>query len=105
MRYSFALVPIGFGMWLAHYSFHLFTSYDTIIPATQRFAEDHGWNVLVAPLLQCACCRTPSDWIPHLEILMLDFGLLLSLYTAFRIAELRTVCISQALKAFVPWGL
>ena len=46
MRYSFALVPIGFGMWLAHYSFHLFTSYDTIIPATQRFAEDHGWNVL-----------------------------------------------------------
>ena len=105
MRYSFALVPIGFGMWLAHYSFHLFASYDTIVPATQRFAEDHGWNVLGAPLLQCACCRKPSDWIPNLEILMLDFGLLLSLYTAFRIAELRTVRISQALKAFAPWGL
>jgi len=33
-------VPIGFGMWLAHYSFHLFTSYGTILPAAQRFAED-----------------------------------------------------------------
>ena len=43
-RYSLALVPIGFGMWLAHYSFHFFTSYDTILPATQRFAADLGWQ-------------------------------------------------------------
>jgi cytochrome c oxidase assembly factor CtaG/polyferredoxin len=104
-RYSFTLVPIGFGMWLAHYSFHLLTSYDTIIPATQRFAADHGWGALGAPLLRCTCCRPPSDWIPRLEILMLDVGLLLSLYTAFRIAESTTTRVSQALKAFVPWGL
>ena len=31
-----------------------------------------------------------AEWIPHLEILMLDFGLLLSLYTGFRIAETNT---------------
>ena len=63
-RYSFALVPIGFGMWLAHYSFHLFTSYDTIIPATQRFAADHGWNVAgcaaLAMRLLPARCRLDS---------------------------------------------
>ena len=47
-RYSFALIPLGFGMWLAHYSFHFFTSCDTIIPATQRFAADHGWNASVS---------------------------------------------------------
>ena len=35
-RFSFALVPLGFGMWLAHYSFHFLTSYDTIVPTTQR---------------------------------------------------------------------
>jgi cytochrome c oxidase assembly factor CtaG len=105
VRYSFALVPIGFGMWLAHYSFHLFTSYDTIIPATQRFAEDHGWNMLGAPILQCACCRNPSDWIPHFEILMLDFGVLLSLYTGFRISEANAARLSQAVKAFLPWAL
>lgn len=103
VRYSFALVPIGFGMWLAHYSFHLFASYDAILPAVQRFAEDHGWN-LGSPILQCACCRPPFDWIPRLEILMLDLGLLLSLYTSFRIAETTTTHTSQALKAFMPWG-
>ncbi len=37
-RYSYALVPLGFSMWLAHYSFHLLTSYDTVVPAAQRFA-------------------------------------------------------------------
>jgi hypothetical protein len=36
---------------------------------------------------------------------MLDFGLLLSLYTSFRIAETTTTRTSQALKAFMPWGL
>jgi ferredoxin len=34
-RYSYALVPIGFGMWLSHYSFHFVTSYDTIVPVAQ----------------------------------------------------------------------
>jgi polyferredoxin len=104
-RYSFALIPIGFGMWLAHYSFHLLTTYDTIIPATQRFVADRGWNALGAPLWQRACCRPAADWIPHLEILMLDFGLLLSLYTGFRIAETNTKRVSQAVKAFAPWAL
>ena len=89
-RYSFAFIPIGFGMWLAHYSFHFLTSFDSVIPAMQRFAADYGWNVLGSPLLQCACCRPVADWIPRLEILMLDFGLLLSLYAGFRIAETNT---------------
>jgi cytochrome c oxidase assembly factor CtaG len=104
-RFSFALIPIGFGMWLAHYSFHLLTSWDTIIPATQRFTADFGWNALGQPLWQCSCCRPAAEWIPHLEILMLDFGLLLSLYTGFRIAEANTTRVSQALKAFSPWAL
>src|SRR5262249_54352265 len=34
-RYAYALVPLGFGMWLAHYSFHFLTSYDTVVPTTQ----------------------------------------------------------------------
>jgi cytochrome c oxidase assembly factor CtaG len=104
-RFSFALVPIGFAMWLAHYSFHLFSSYDTIIAATQRFAVDRGSNALGEPLWQCACCCAAAPWIPHLEILMLDFGLLLSLYSGFRIAESNTVRISQALRVFTPWAL
>ena len=97
-------MPLGFAMWLAHYSFHFFTSWDTIIPATQRFAADCGWNGLGAPLWQRACCRPAAEWVPRLEILMLDFGLLLSLYTGFRIAEASTTTTSRSIKAFMPWA-
>ncbi len=43
-RFAYSLVPLGFGMWLAHYSFHFFTSAGAIIPAAQRFAVDNVRN-------------------------------------------------------------
>ena len=41
-RFSYALVPLGFSMWLAHYSFHFLTSFGAVIPRVQRFAGDLG---------------------------------------------------------------
>ena len=49
--------PLGFSMWLAHYSFHLLTSYDTVVPTTQRFLADLGWSALGPPHWVAACCR------------------------------------------------
>ena len=102
-RDSFALVPIGFAMWLAHYSFHLFSSYDTIIAATQRFAADHGYRRFGDPQWKCGLLppRRRLDSAPG-DTLMLDFGLFLSLYTGFRIAESNTPRTSQALKVSRP---
>ena len=37
VRYSFALVPLGFSAWLAHYSYHFLTSYDTAPPRDAAF--------------------------------------------------------------------
>src|SRR4029077_13039433 len=82
-RYAYTLVPLGFGIWMAHLSFHLFTSYGTIIPTAQRFAEDLGWPGLGAPDWNRACCLPVPEWLLRLEILVLDLGLLLSLYTAY----------------------
>jgi hypothetical protein len=104
-RYSLALVPLGFSMWLAHYSFHFLTSFATIVPVTQRFAGELGWVGLGEPLWSCACCRPASDWIMHLQIVMLDLGLLLSLYTGLRIAERHGREPRQVLRAFAPWGV
>ena len=42
-RFAYALVPLGFGMWLAHYSFHFVTSYEGVVPTVQRFLLDRGW--------------------------------------------------------------
>jgi cytochrome c oxidase assembly factor CtaG len=104
-RYSFALVPIGFSMWLAHYSFHLLTSYDTVVPNVQRFLAELGWPALGAPSWVAGCCRPVGDWLPHLEVLALDLGLLLSLYTGYRIALTQSVRLSQALWTLAPWAL
>ncbi len=104
-RFSYALVPLGFGMWVAHYSYHFLTSYDAAVPVTQRFLLDLGWSGLGQPQWVAACCRRVADWLPRLEILCLDVGLLLSLYTAYRIARSPAAQPPQALRAFAPWAV
>jgi len=104
-RYAYALVPLGFGMWLAHYSFHLFTSYETIIPTTQRFAADAGFTGLGTPEWNCACCAPVAGWLLRAELLFLDVGFLLSLYTGYRMASEDRATQSQAFRTFLPWGL
>jgi polyferredoxin len=96
-RYAYTLVPLGFGMWLAHYSFHFLTSYDTALPVLERFAADLGITWLGQPIWGSACCRPVMDWLLRLELLFLDVGLLLSLYTGYRLAP--------SWKALAPWVL
>ncbi|MQA28551.1 MAG: FesM [Luteitalea sp.] len=53
VRYACALVPFGFGVWLAHYGFHLLTGGLTIIPVAQSaIIEVVGWAALGAPMWQ-----------------------------------------------------
>jgi hypothetical protein len=46
-----------------------------------------------------------ATWLPRLEIVFLDLGLLLSLYTGYRIALGRSPRVPQALGALAPWAL
>ena len=91
-------------MWLSHYSFHFLGSYETVIPAMQRFVGDLGWHILGEPAWGLACCRPVAEWLPRLEIVSLDLGLLLSLYTGYRIALSQTPGRSRAIKTFLPWA-
>jgi len=72
--YSFTLtlIPVGFSMWLAHFSNHLFAM---------------------------------PPWMPSLEILSLDLGLLLTLYVAWRVAQRLTTSDGKALAAMSPWAV
>ena len=98
MRFSYSFVPLGFGMWLAHYSFHFFGSYETVVPVVERFMVDLGYGGLSAPSWALSCCRPVAGWLLRLEIVCLDFGLLLSLYTSYRIALSLSTRRSQASK-------
>lgn len=40
VRYAYALVPFGAGVWLAHYGFHFLTAFWTIVPVTQSAVVD-----------------------------------------------------------------
>jgi len=92
-------------MWLAHYSFHFLTSYDTVVPVTQRFAADLGAASLGEPGWIYACCRPATAWLLPLEILFLDGGLLLSLYAAYRVSLTQSPSMTTVLKVLAPWAL
>jgi cytochrome c oxidase assembly factor CtaG len=104
-RYAYSLIPLGFAMWLAHYSFHLFTSYATLVPALQRFAAAIGLTILGSPEWSRACCVPVAGWLLHLEILFLDLGLLLSLYTGYRIARSQAPRPTPVLRILAPWAV
>lgn len=103
-RFAFSLIPLGFGMWLAHYGYHLATSYDAAWPVAQRFALDHGVSLLGEPDWGGGCCRAAGAWLLKAELVVLDLGLLLTLYTACQIARDLTGD-RRAVRAFLPWAV
>ncbi len=104
-RFIPALVPVGFGMWLAHYSFHFLAGGAALWPVVQRLASDLGVTALGAPSWGCGCAgMVAPSWLLPLEIVFLDLGFLLSLYTAHRIAGEHDSSPARALAAFLPWA-
>jgi hypothetical protein len=104
-RFAYALVPIGFSMWLAHYGFHLVASFDAAFYAIKRFVADVGWPSVGDPAHSNGCCTAVAEWLPRMEILILDFGLLFSLYTAYHIALGLAGRRSRTLAVLTPWSL
>src|SRR5208282_1710808 len=49
VRYTYGLVPLGFGMWLAHYCFHFLTGLYMLIPVTQNAIASLGRPLLGEP--------------------------------------------------------
>jgi hypothetical protein len=101
VRYSYALAPLGFGMWLAHYGFHFFSGLYTFIPVTQNLFASLGWPILGAPLWRLT--GIPSRFIQPMEIGFLLLGLAGSLLVAFRLAEEDSP--GKVIRAFAPWAL
>lgn len=93
VRFTYALVPLGFGVWLAHYGFHLFTGLLTVVPVAQEalgFAP--RWDLVGLPV----------RLVMPLELGFLGLGLLGSLLVAWKIAEREAPARTQA--AFLPWA-
>jgi ferredoxin len=100
IRYTYSLVPLGFGMWLAHYGFHLITGLYTVIPVTQNVFADLGWPILGSP-------RWTLVGIPKYVAEPIEFGFLLlgmagSLLVLWHLAGEDSE--SHPIRAFAPWA-
>lgn len=101
--FAMSLIPIGAAMWLAHFAFHLFTASHTAVPVIQRIASD--LHVPFAGEPNWAIRSWGGPQLLDFEILFLDLGLLLTLYTAWRIAQRFDRKRSKALLIFAPWAV
>ncbi len=103
-RSSYALVPVGFGMWLAHYSFHFLTGALTIVPVAQSFLAGLGLPGLGAPRWGLGPL-VPASWLLPIELVFLEAGLFGSWLVAYRISRRARADGTGALPASLPWAL
>jgi ferredoxin len=94
VRYSYSLAPLGFGIWLAHFSFHFLTGLYTLIPVTQSAAGVLGeprWGVPgLAP-----------NVVQLFEFGFITLGLLGSLLVSYGIAAAEEI---RPVRVFIVWA-
>jgi cytochrome c oxidase assembly factor CtaG len=93
--FGFALIPLGFSLWVAHFSYHLIIGWRSIVPVFDRILR------VSAPAMNLSA-QAPV-WLPAAQILLLDAGLVWSVYIAWRTARRQTRELSQALGLVTPW--
>jgi polyferredoxin len=101
--YGYALVPLGFGMWIAHYLFHFLIGGMALIPASQEYLADLGFPLGATPNWALGPV-VPEAWLLPLELLFLELGFLVTLVVAHRIAVREVGPGPRAVRAFLPWA-
>ena len=101
VRFAPCLVPLGFGVWIAHYLFHFLTGLWTFVPVAQKALID----LLGTPLLGAP--RWGAGGLTVRTVQPIEMGLLLlgamgSLSVAWQIA--RREAPTRTAAAFWPWG-
>jgi hypothetical protein len=103
-RFSQALLPLGLAMWAAHLLFHLFTGWGTLSPALHQAAADVGWHFLAPAHWGMELPLVPADTLLSVQLLLLDAGLLLTLYLGWRLARQWTKRAGGAVLLLLPWA-
>ena len=103
-RFALTLAPVGLSMWVAHLAYHFLTGAAVVIPVSQRVAHDLGSSLLGRPNWASAAMLLPLDWLPSLQILLLDGGLLLTLYAGWRVARGFSMRARGTLSLLAPWA-
>ena len=103
-RFALTLVPVGLTMWVAHLLFHLLSGWDSVFPVAQRVLLDVGWVRTGNPNWTPAGMGFSGAHLLGIDILLLDAGLLLTLYAMWRTARTSIPRAMTALGAMLPWA-
>lgn len=102
-RYIWGLIPLGFGMWTAHYLYHLLIGGLTLVPVLQTYLRDLGlpsgdprWGL---------GAMVPESWLFPITLVLLQAGLLGSLIVLWRIAQQTERSHTLAVRGFAPWAI
>jgi cytochrome c oxidase assembly factor CtaG len=95
--FAFAMIPLGASMWTAHFAFHLFSGWQSIVPVANRI-----FGLPAAALVFSA--QAPS-WLPATQLLVLGAGLVLSVGIAWNTARQQTNQARSAIGILLPWSL
>jgi hypothetical protein len=102
-RFSLALIPLAAAMWAAHYLFHFLLGWDSVLPVFQRVLGNLGWAgsqsswPVAGPLIS-------MDHLRIVQTVLLDIGLLATLYLGWRIARIQASKLRSAFGVMAPWG-
>jgi hypothetical protein len=98
LRYAYSLVPVGFGIWLAHFGFHLLTGFYTLIPVTQAAFADLGWAILGQP--RWSLPGLAPNAVQVIEFGFISLGLVGSVLVSYGIAMSERV--ERPSRVFIP---
>ncbi len=91
-RQAMTLVPLALAIWAAHFLYHLATAGPSVVPVLFR--------ALALPAEAGAASFVGPATVSAVELLVLDFGLLLTLYAAWRLAG--ELSRERPLRLFAP---
>ena len=97
-----SLVPLGFGIWLAHYGFHFFTGFLTVIPVTQNAVEELAGRPWLGAA-QWQLGGLPESMVYPIELGFLLLGLVTAVWISWELAA--RVAPKRVTACFAPWCL
>ncbi len=101
-HFARSLVPLGFGIWLAHYGFHFFTGFLTVVPVAQNAAlRSFGSPILGDP--QWHFGGLPEAIVFPIELGFLMLGLVGSWIVSWSLAG--ELAPERTGSAFTPWAV
>jgi len=95
-RFALALVPIGVSMWAAHLLYHFATGWMMAGPVVKRALMGAAFMIKMPAI--------PS-WLTQAQLLLLDAGLLMTLYVCWRIAKQYDDRIRAIAGMLAPWAV